>query len=1251
MNALKSIVLASAALAAAASSAETVVWKGGSKAAALTAANWDPAGSPGAPNEALITNTVTFTDSDSSKWWRFSRVTVSNNSTVTYSAGARFSCTTDMSYLTPDKECFIDVVTGSTFKPGYVIGYRTATFVKIGGGTIQTAHIGHGGNDNTFNILRIKEGKAITSDGNGGGIYAKTSLRVDAGAVLVLNGANAIDVSAGTYGGQALVTVNGVLNCGGVPQRVDGLTGSGVVTNAAAGLTLRMFKQGQNEFSGRIFGWLDVAPVSSAPAGACLVIGDADTLKYADLTVTPSAAIPNPIKFKPGIGVFYVRRFPADMTFYDTEGNPVELRRTFSQNLYVDASRPDDSGDGLTRATAYKTLAAAMASPNLTAASGEYNVVHVAPGVYSNGTMGASTDLSRVVIPANVSLESDAGAEHTFIIGQVSANPPAGCQGCGLGAVRCANLATGARIQGFTLTGGHTYATASNKGVSGGGVYCAGPGSIVADCIISNNVSFRGGGGYQGTYIRTKILSNTATEIGSGLYASCTLHNCIFDDNDRTGFYCPSWPAYMYNCVFGPRGSSIRADGTTDEKRAHAYNTIFMSPIVAQSVGTAKKMTLHNCVTMDTVPGDVTIDADCTVTNGFANAAAKFKWLGFDEDFKPVKSMPGCIVDGGIDSYYKLSELEGAAIDMGGNPRFSGAAIDKGPYEVDVTRAYVSLEDAGGGIAAEGISPGITNLPAGGSVSFTLRRTFDSAALCTGITVNGEFFDFDDYPDGWTTNITNGARADSLDIYAVYAAKPTMWVDEVRGSDSNAGYHPSCPKKTLAAAFTPTLPSGSVVYVKPGWYTNGTMNSTSDSGYGTQLCRVMVPNGVSLIALEGADKTFIGGKASPNPPAADRYGCGSNSVRCVTLGGSGALLRGFTCFGGRVNCSSTTTAYGYNGGGVKGPGVAEDCVFTNCVAVRGGGASGMTGCSRCRFVNCGSVSIGTAMNECSGAYNCVFGSCGGYITLYTKPVVNCTFLPSNTGNAIYYQPTGSNPVSLAGPSNVVNSAILCNPYHYGNKQPSYTHCLFLSGTDISGVPLGEGAIVIQSSKAAALENLKMNADGSLQKGSPLIDVGENLLYTNVQANAGAADMSGGQRIYNRTIDIGAYEYDWRGDFAEALRNPRRALAVTAASENVTTNAADGVTLSDGDSLSVAWEHAGDRTHDFSFVVEVSGEGVLTYSVAGGEPVEVAAGGEPRTVEIKDVSGTLDVRFDFAGEGSAVVSQFKRSGYGLMLMLK
>ena len=118
---------------------------------------------------------------------------------------------------------------------------------------------------------------------------------------------------------------------------MDGLCGSGVITNAKAGITLQMRAQAQNVFTGRIHGALNVAPVAEAPVDACLVIGDADTLKYTDLSVVETERHPNPLKFKPGIGVFYARTFPKGKRFFDTNGNEVELRN-YANHLYVNCS-------------------------------------------------------------------------------------------------------------------------------------------------------------------------------------------------------------------------------------------------------------------------------------------------------------------------------------------------------------------------------------------------------------------------------------------------------------------------------------------------------------------------------------------------------------------------------------------------------------------------------------------------------------------------------------------------------------------------------------------------------------------------------------------------------------------------------------------------------------------------------------------------------------------------------------------------
>jgi hypothetical protein len=264
--------------------------------------------------------------------------------------------------------------------------------------------------------------------------------------------------------------------------------------------------------------------------------------------------------------------------------------------------------------------------------------------------------------------------------------------------------------------------------------------------------------------------------------------------------------------------------------------------------------------------------------------------------------------------------------------------------------------------------------------------------------------------------------------------------------------------------------------------------------------------------------------------------------------------------------------------------------------------------------------------------------------MYTRPVVNCTFMPGAQAakNAVFYSNEDDSP------SNVVNSVL----FTHTRLAADYVNCAFMSNRNMTDAYKGAGSFIVQvGSDPTAEESLAaagMNADGTLKKGSALVDAGTNGLYF---SSIGATDMSGGQRIYSRTIDMGACEYDWRGDFAAALRSPRRALAVTAASENVATNAAGGVALSGGDSLSVEWENSDGKVHDYSFVVEVSGGGTFAYSVAGGEPVEIVATGEPQIVEIKDVSGAFDVKFDFAGDGGAVVSQFKRSGYGLMLIFK
>ena len=640
-------------------------------------------------------------------------------------------------------------------------------------------------------------------------------------------------------------------------------------------------------------------------------------------------------------------------------------------------------------------------------------------------------------------------------------------------------------------------------------------------------------------------------------------------------------------------------------------------------------MRLHNCLTMAVVPSNVEIDEDCTVTNGFSSAAEKLAWLGLDENYRPTKALPGVLVNGGNNAMYSLPVNENLKIDLAGALRISGGTIDLGPYEADFARTLVIFEDKDDGITVEGIDAGITEITQGESVSVTLKRTFESERLCIGFTVNGEFVDFDDYPNGWTREVEGLGLSHSLVINAVYAEENKIfYVDAENGDDANRGYHIACPKKTLAAAFTPAPAAGTIVYAAPGYYTNKTIR-TEGGNLGEQHYRVVIPNGVSLISLEGAERTFIGGEASEDHGA----------VACVKMLNATSLLRGFTCFGGRTNT-------GFSGAGAIGPGTLEDCVFDDCrAAYRGGGAYMATAVRRCRFYNCGAGDLGSAINECLNVYNCVFDACtnGNFVTSYSKPIVNSVFLPSCGSKivAFYKDGHGTYPFSV---SNLMNCAVFCKPFNDG---PVYTRCAFASDTGISDAHLGEGSIVLDANLENVLSVAKMAEDGTLQAGSALIDAGSNLLYT---AIGGEVDHAKGQRIYNGTIDIGAYEYDWRGEFAEALSHSRR-FTVVEATSNVTKDVAGGIAFSDGDTVSMEWTWSNGSSRDVSFEVSVSGEGVFSYSFGGGEPVALDCTGGKTEVVLKSVTSPMNLKMEFSGSGTALVSSFIRSDNGMKLILR
>lgn len=449
-------------------------------------------------------------------------------------------------------------------------------------------------------------------------------------------------------------------------------------------------------------------------------------------------------------GADTMRRYAnADGTFVfvaPTVGKALTLAPNFNAAvLHVDRAATAAAPDG-TEAAPYASLRAALEA----VPSGTFATVYVKAGVYDNGTMTqtkqfgnintpAYTHKARAVVPENVSVVG-AGAETTFIVGADDPSADAADKGCGPNAVRCVALAKGARLSGFTLTGGRTDVgtTMLNNGddFHGGGVL-AEFGTVetlatVTDCVISNCVARRGGGGFHGGYNRVSFLDNSVLQGGNGPAVrgngagNCFLANCVIDRNE--GYATVYYPTLL-NCTFG-------ADNTQNGNKdgmvliadsGDIRNCLFLGKNSAigktNAAGEVTATRFYDCVfspqmkayldkqNAKTDGKKVYVDASCTATAELAVA----------DDLTPVIGANAAVDAANADGYDAATWGE---MDVHGNPRrVNGRRLDVGAVEADWKAAYsaklgryvtVTAADPEVELVADGVS-----LPAGASLAAT----------------------------------------------------------------------------------------------------------------------------------------------------------------------------------------------------------------------------------------------------------------------------------------------------------------------------------------------------------------------------------------------------------------------------------------------------------------------------------------------------------------------------------------------------
>ena len=95
--------------------------------------------------------------------------------------------------------------------------------------------------------------------------------------------------------------------------------------------------------------------------------------------------------------------------------------------------------------------------------------------------------------------------------------------------------------------------------------------STTSDCIITNNVGYRGGGGYYaGSFVRCFFKDNIAVNQNGANLMAGSAYNCVFD-NTQDGANA-TYQTACYNCTFVGKGYSAKEASIFNCLLSNAYD-------------------------------------------------------------------------------------------------------------------------------------------------------------------------------------------------------------------------------------------------------------------------------------------------------------------------------------------------------------------------------------------------------------------------------------------------------------------------------------------------------------------------------------------------------------------------------------------------------------------------------------------------------------------------------------------------------
>lgn len=862
---------------------------------------------------------------------------------------------------------------------------------------------------------------------------------------------------------------------------------------------------------------------------------------------------------------------------------------TVQDTLYVDAHAAP-GGDG-SAAKPFDTIQKAVDA--VPGSSGvRRTLIRVAEGVYDSdeGVKVVQGVRTRVAFAGGQYIRLlGAGEGRTVIKGAADPDGPAG-DGRGPNAIRCVGASSGLiLVQNLTLTGGYVDYIGDNGGTDtpgtcGGAVFAQNFNDFyVADCTIADSVGFRGAI-YRGTYARCRITGSAG--YGGGMrYAK--LMCCVVDNMRKAGDGLPiAHGTWANQCTVVGRSIAEELIYTEDNYTNMVVHT-------TKWIGSRMKL-----------PGSVAWNFQGALPSTSDALHADPQFTRGDGDYMPLATSPvvgaGYFWDGYPDEY---------SPDRNGNPiRFVDGRPCAGAFQTFRSGYSVELGTPSYGIVTQ--PAGYGELAPGESVTISVDLS-GAQRPCTAIAV-----------DGVATNVTAvtftapAAGEPARGVRVTPLVSPHWYVDPA-GSDAADGFTPETAKKTFHGVFaTGFVLPGDTVHAAAGRYEEGTMPNT---GYAASVvnARVAVPENVTVVGA-GRDRSFIVGARSTDA-AADANGNGPGAVRGVYIR-NGGVLRGFTVTGGHTCALGEWNENNYGGGVLSAGsrGRIEDCDIVANESSRGGGAH------QGQYVNCRFFRNRAYTNRAGASnayiYGCVFDENEGENAVQNcYDTVNCTFGTNNR------KLDGSVTSALALPLGpVVNCLVLGNYQASADAQLWATNCIFANNLWTQAQYHFD-----ETTKAFPSAELEVDADYRPVLGrNAAIDAGTLDGFAYYPAGASqTTDATGGQRVYDGRIDVGAVEADWRPRFAQDIR--ASGIAVAAAAPEVFEAAGGKVRIPSG---SLETTLTGGARSKVIVTVALHGAGALTATVDGAELAPASVVDGVATYAFQNPG--LDAQLAFAYEPSA-----------------